>query len=179
MAQIVETQGSADGATAAELVTDAFGRHASGLQRFLRSLTRDDALAEDLVQEAFLRLTAEIVAGRQPANSGAWLWRVARNLATSHARHVAVESRSAWRLVGPATDEAPEHVIVRAERDRVVRRAVACLPPAHRLAVLLAAEGYAGPEIAARLDRTPLATRALLCRARGRLRGELAALAES
>ncbi|HKF85712.1 MAG TPA: sigma-70 family RNA polymerase sigma factor [Candidatus Limnocylindrales bacterium] len=178
MAGIVETQASTGVGAAGELVTDAFSRHAAGLHRFLRSLTRDDALAEDLVQEAFLRLTSEIAAGRQPANPGAWLWRVGRNLATSHARHAAVESRSAWRLVGPDTDEAPEHAIVRAERDRAVGRAVACLPPAHRLAVLLAAEGYAGPEIAERLDRTPLATRALLCRVRGRLRVELAALGE-
>ena len=39
--------------------------------------------------------------------------------------------------------------------------------------MVLAANGYRGREIAADLGRTELATRALLCRARSRLRARL------
>jgi RNA polymerase sigma-70 factor, ECF subfamily len=162
----------------ADLVTEAYVAHAAGLQRFLRSLTRDDALAEDLVQEAFLRLTAQVASGRPPAAVGPWLWTVGRNLVTSSARRAAVANRSAWRLVDRETAEGPDDAVMRGERDAEVRRAMARLPRAHRAAVLMAAEGYRGPEVAGRLGRTPLATRALLCRARGRLRVDLARLGE-
>ncbi|HMJ81385.1 MAG TPA: sigma factor-like helix-turn-helix DNA-binding protein, partial [Candidatus Dormibacteraeota bacterium] len=43
-----------------------------------------------------------------------------------------------------------------------------------RLALLLAAQGQSGREIAAALGRTESATRTILCRARRRLRDELA-----
>jgi hypothetical protein len=39
-----------------------------------------------------------------------------------------------------------------------------------RTAVVLAAQGVGGPEIATRIGKSQLATRALLCRARRRMR---------
>ena len=53
---------------------------------FLVRLTRDRALAEDLLQESFLRL-ARSAPGLDPqTNLRAWLFRVARNLTIDHQR---------------------------------------------------------------------------------------------
>ena len=69
-----------------------------------------------------------------------------------------------------------EDSIVRRERDAEVFRALAEARPDDREAILLAASGYRTREIATQLGRTELATRALLCRARGRMRRSLAVL---
>ena len=166
---------AADTAATNAMVTEAYLTHGPALARFLRSLTRDETVAEDLAQEAFLRLAREIAEGRTPDCLAAWLFRVGRNLATSRGRRVTVAARHADALPRPTGLEAPDTLAIREEQARVVRAAMATLPSDHREALLLAAEGYRGPEIAARLHRTPLATRALLCRVRGRLRGQLLA----
>jgi DNA-directed RNA polymerase specialized sigma24 family protein len=44
-----------------------------------------------------------------------------------------------------------------------------------RTVMLLAAQGYRASEIGERIGRTELATRTLLCRARGRLRAQILA----
>ena len=54
-----------------------------------------------------------------------------------------------------------------------VRRTLDAMSPDSRTALLLAANGFSGREIAHALGRTELATRALLCRARTHLRETL------
>src|SRR4029453_601890 len=51
-------------------VTAAYVSCRPGLQRYLTSVTRDPWTAEDLVQEAFLRLTIEVAQGRIPDDPG-------------------------------------------------------------------------------------------------------------
>jgi len=62
---------------------------------------------------------------------------------------------------------------VRESRGELVA-ALAVLRPAERAALILAAHGVTGPEIARHLGRTHGATRALMCRARTRLRASVA-----
>jgi DNA-directed RNA polymerase specialized sigma24 family protein len=71
---------------------------------------------------------------------------------------------------GPTTEDA----IIRRERDAAIVDALARTAEDDRTAMLLAAQGYRGEEIAERIGRSELATRTLLCRARGRLRVRLA-----
>src|SRR6266516_6126858 len=68
----------------------------------LTQRTRDAEVAQDLAQEAFLRLAREIEAGRQPRDTGAWLRRVGANLAASRGRHLQVVDRHAASLPRPA-----------------------------------------------------------------------------
>jgi DNA-directed RNA polymerase specialized sigma24 family protein len=59
---------------------------------------------------------------------------------------------------------------LRAEQESELHAALAELPPDGRAALLLAAQGFDGREIAASIGRTEGATRTLLCRSRVRLR---------
>jgi RNA polymerase sigma-70 factor, ECF subfamily len=158
-----------------QLVSDSYARHAAALTRYARSFVREDAAAEDLVQEAFLRLSRETRAGRVPDNIAAWLFRVTANLATSRARRAAVAARFADAIDGPEADPGPETITLDEERYAALREALDDLSASDRTALVMAAHGYRGPEIAARLGRTQLATRTLLCRARGRVRARLVA----
>ena len=133
-------------------------------------MTRDEAAAEDLVSEAFLRLARELAAGRRPDNPAAWVSQVARHLAISRARRSATATKFAPRLADRGVGDDPAVATLASERAAAVHTVLASLPPIERVAIVLAAEGVGGPEIAQRIGRTPLATRALLCRARRRMR---------
>lgn len=152
----------------------AFRHHGPELLGHLRAIVRDEAAAEDLAQEAFLRLHAETIAGRPPVNVRAWLFRVAGNLATSRGRRLQVAARHAPRLQVIDGGQLPaEDLVVRREHDAQVIAALERLRPLDREVLLLAAAGLRGPEIARHLDRSEVATRTLICRARGRLRSAL------
>jgi RNA polymerase sigma factor (sigma-70 family) len=69
-------------------------------------LTGDRALAEDLVQDAFVRTAARLAHLRQPDAFGAYLRRAVVNLANSHFRRRRLERRHLQEVSGsePATD---------------------------------------------------------------------------
>lgn len=157
------------------LVEAAYEAHRSQLVRYLTGVTRDASIAEDLVQDAFVRLTIEATAGRTPDDVGAWLHRVAHNLAMSRGRHLSVVDRRESELARPDQPESPEHLVLVSERDREVQDAVSDLQAVHRYALVMAAMGYGGIDIARSIGRTEAATRTMLCRARAKVRTRLTA----
>ncbi len=138
----------------------------------LRS-TRDDELAADIVQDAFLELIRAGQRGDLPENELAWLHRVASNRVIDWSR-----KRARWAgHLRPSEDaeEAPETAVLRREEQRELHAALDELPGDTRRALLLEGEGYQPAEIAGMIGRTGQATRTLLCRARRRLRDTLVA----
>jgi RNA polymerase sigma-70 factor (ECF subfamily) len=168
---VVEVSGSE---RTADIVA-AYDANEQDLHTFVLAVTRDAAAAEDLVQEAFLRLIRESRAGRYPDNVRAWLYRVVVNLARSRARRRLVADR--WRNLFVVRDVAlsPEDDVVGREEDAVLRTAIAGLPTEARVAFLLASDGRSGQEVAALIGRSEGATRTLLWRARRELRQRMEA----
>ena len=160
-------------AAAELLVEEAYTDYGAALERHLTVVCRDRDAAQDLAQEAFLRLAREVEAGRTPRNTGAWLHRVGANLAASRGRHLVVADRRSAELPQPAGAPNPEHVLIEAELTADVTKMLAELSGHERHALVLAAYGYGGAEIATSIGRTPGATRTLLCRARSKLRERL------
>ena len=158
---------------AGRMVEAAFTEHRAALVRHLTSVTRDPDVAEDLAQEAFLRLAREIEAGRCPDDIPAWLHRVGSNLAMSRGRHLQVVDRRNGELPRPAEPEGPEHIVITGELTLAVGAVLAHMSGAERQALALAANGFHGSEIAVSIGRTPGATRTLLCRARAKIREQL------
>jgi RNA polymerase sigma-70 factor, ECF subfamily len=151
-------------------VGKAYSEWHDDLFGFLVSATRDRELAEDLLHETFLRLVHEIQAGRTPENLRPWLYRVASNLVVSRARRRAVAGRWLSHLVQRDTGEAADAGILREERRGDLERLLGHLAPDARVALLLAAHGFSGAEVATTIGRTDGATRTLVCRARLQLR---------
>jgi RNA polymerase sigma-70 factor (ECF subfamily) len=158
------------GAHAEAEVARAWSDWHEDLFAFLVSATRDRELAEDLLQESFVRLIREIQAGRTPDNVRAWLFRVASNLVVSKARRRAVAGRWLSSLVQRESGEAADAQILREERRGDLERLLGHLAPDARVGLLLVAHGFSGAEVAATIGRTDGATRTLLCRARLQLR---------
>jgi RNA polymerase sigma-70 factor (ECF subfamily) len=159
-------------------VLDAYDAHHDEVWAFLLDATRDGSVAEDLLQEVFLRLMREARAGRMPELVRPWLYRVAANLAISRGRRL-VSARRWFERFGvaehrAAVAESPERRYLRREAAEDLDLVLASLGADARAALLLSAEGFSGREIADAIGRTEIATRTLLCRARTRVRHELA-----
>lgn len=157
-------------AAVATLVTAAYDEHAPALRAHALRCLRDTAAAEDVVQDAFVRLLAESMAGRTPAMTRPWLFRVVSNLVVTRARHHSVAARRAADLLDRALAPSPEDLLVERESAALLDARLDGLPAHARAAMVLAAHGYSGAEIARRIGRSELATRSLLHRQRRRLR---------
>jgi len=155
------------------IVLDLYDAHQRDLHSFVRSVERNPATAEDVVAETFLRLTREVGAGRVPDEPRAWLHRVAANLVISGGRHRSVVTRVLGRLVSHDTDEPADAPLLRTESREELLEMLRSLPVDARTALMLAAHGFSGREIAGALGRSELATRSLMSRARMRLRNQL------
>ena len=152
------------------VLTALYEAHRAELFAFLIRMTRDREAAEDLLQEAFIRLIKEVRAGRMPEAVRPWLYRVAANAAISRGRRGAIWTRLMPRLVDRREPGRPESDFLRSELETEMYAALADLAPDARAAMLLAAQGFNGQEIAASIGRTEGATRTLLCRSRVQLR---------
>jgi RNA polymerase sigma-70 factor, ECF subfamily len=152
-------------------------RHAGRARALALRLSRNDADADDLVQEAFTRAYER--AGRwrsEGVKFSTWLYRVVVNLAADEGRKRAVRRST-------PLDEAPEPVsdtrgadetIERDARARALRRAIDALPDRQREAVALTyGSGLPNAEVAAVLGVTVEAVEAALTRARSALKAEM------
>ncbi|MGR3782842.1 MAG: RNA polymerase sigma factor [Albimonas sp.] len=138
------------------------------------SMLADRAEAEDVAQEAMLRLWKQAPKWRPgEAQVGTWLHRVVQNLAIDRLRR-----RRRWSQEDPPErpDGAPgaEARLAEADRAAALRGAISALPDRQRAALTLRhfAE-LSNPEIAARLELSVEAVESLLARARRSLAAAL------
>jgi RNA polymerase sigma-70 factor (ECF subfamily) len=149
-----------------DYVLAVWEQHRASLYGFAVRVTRNPTVAEDLVQDAFLRLLREVQRSGPPNDPRSWLMRVLANLGVSRARRASVAERLGPRLVNRETGESPEMRIIRKEHGAVLDAALARLGRDERVVLLLAASGFSGREIASAIGRSEGATRTLLCRSR-------------
>ena len=149
-------------------------RHAPRVLSLAKRLLKDGAEAEDVTQEAMLRLWKIAPDWRSgDAKVSTWLYRVASNLCTDRLR----KKRGVGLDQAPEVeDEAPnvEDRMIAADRGRALRAAMDRLPERQKLAVTLRHfEEQSNPEIAEILETSVEAVESLLSRARRALAADL------
>ena len=152
----------------------AYEAHRLALCSYVWSLTRNLPAAEDVVQEAYVRLAREVAHGREPENVRAWLFQVTRNLTITEVRRRQTADRHRTVETEPRVLSAEEAVLL-GERNRELKAVLSALDPIDRRSLIMAALGYSGADIGVAIGRSENAVRARLWRARARLRVELAA----
>jgi RNA polymerase sigma-70 factor (ECF subfamily) len=153
---------------------------------FLFRMVRNQAIAEEMAQEVFLRVYRSRESYRAEAKFTTWLYRIATNLAVNHARDTKHE-RTAQTVYldapDPETgttpdvaDEGPsaEQNLLREERMAAIRTHVMALPERQRMAVLMHKyQGMDYRQIGEVLKLSESATKSLLFRAYQTLRDKL------
>lgn len=158
-------------------------RHNRRLYRVARGVLRDDAEAEDVVQETYVRAFTRLDGFRGQASLATWLTRIALNEALGrlrrrrpHADLAALDAAIAdggGPIVFPMSPApaGPESEAGRAQVRQLLERAVDALPEGFRLVfVLREIEGLSTEETAALLDIRPETVKTRLHRARRLLR---------
>jgi RNA polymerase sigma-70 factor (ECF subfamily) len=153
---------------------------------FMYRMTRNQAVAEELAQEVFLRVYRSRQSYEASAKFTTWLYRIATNLAVNHARDTKHERpENTVNIDEPDSDTGmtmdvadgslnAEQIILRRERMAAIRRQVEALPERQRSAVLMHKyQNLDYKQIAAVLKLSESATKSLLFRAYETLRETL------
>jgi RNA polymerase sigma-70 factor, ECF subfamily len=187
---LVERLRAGDRAAFAEVID----RHGGALLRLARSFLKNDAVAEEVVQDTWLAALDGLDGFEARSSLRTWLFTIlankARNRAVREARSVpwtALDSDDQdgpavdperfqadghWREVpGPWTEENPERLAQGAETRTAIEAAIASLPQLQRSVITLRdVEGLEAEEICRLLAITLTNQRVLLHRARTRVR---------
>jgi len=143
-----------------------YARHAPEALRLAYLLTGDLKVAEDLVQDAFVKLAGRLLHLRDPRGFHAYLRTTMVNLSRSHHRRAAVERRYIERQPAPAPVGGPDV----ADRE-ALRLALMSLPIRQRTAVVLRYyEDLSEAQTAELMRCRPAAVRSLVARGMESLR---------
>ena len=139
-----------------------------------RRITGNDADAEEVVQEALLRLWVNAPRWRPLAAFRTWFYRIVLNLCLGRRRRAPFVP---WEAAGDPIDPAPgpAAVLEQKQSEQALAAAIGTLPERQRAAIVLTYhEGLGNAEAAAILNTSISSLEALLVRAKRALRQELA-----
>jgi RNA polymerase sigma-70 factor (ECF subfamily) len=156
------------------------------MMAFMYRMAHNTSVAEELVQEVFLRVYRSRQTYNAEAKFSTWLYRIATNLAVNHARDTKYErpemtvnldepdQETGSTIDLPDQTMTAEQAILRRERMAAIRQHVQNLPERQRMAVLMHKyQGMDYRQIGEVLKLSESATKSLLFRAYETLREKL------
>ena len=185
--ELIDAAKAGDESAFAEVIA----RYKNPITNFLYRFLNDHEEAVDLAQETFVRVYFALERYHTNYAFSTYIYRIAANLAISELRRR--KRRSVLSLTGlfqseesgdtefQPPDKRPlaDADVIDAERDRVVAKAIASLPPKYRLPVVLRdIEGRSYDEVAEILNLGLGTTKSRISRARGMLREKLSGYLE-
>jgi RNA polymerase sigma-70 factor, ECF subfamily len=155
------------------------------LFRTARAILRDDAEAEDALQEAYLQAYRSLASFRAEAKLSTWLARIVANEALMRRRKQtrradilpmqSADSAEVEQVMETDSDNAPDMRAARGEMRRLLEAQIDALPETYRTVFMLrAVEELSAEETAAVLEIPAATVRTRLFRARSLLREALA-----
>ena len=162
------------------------GKYRKPIVHFMYRMVHNQAVAEELAQEVFLRVYRSRETYRAEARFSTWLYRIATNLGVNHARDTRHERTASTVYLDQADDETGstpdvadltpgvENRLVYDERMAAIRDHILALPERQRSAVLMHKyEDMDYKQIGEVLKLSESATKSLLFRAYQTLREKL------
>jgi RNA polymerase sigma-70 factor (ECF subfamily) len=156
------------------------GRHMQRAIRVAQRIVRDPPEADDIGQEAFLRIWSHASSfDPDVARFTTWLYRIVLNLAFDRVRKPTFSSIEDAGEIAAGDPEPVERLIADEER-LVLERAMGQLSDRHRAAVaLFHMEGLSGEESARAMNLSAKAFESLLARARATLKEHVKKIQDS
>ncbi len=157
-----------------------FADHYDRIRRYILSMVRDPAEADDLTQDAFLRASSRYSSLRDVGALTTWLYRIATHVCLDRLRQRTrrrpMESDDDLDAVDLADPDVPslQQVIEREEMGACVQRYIERLPDSYRAVILLHdLHELTGPEIAEFLGESLATVKIRVHRARRTLQAAL------
>jgi RNA polymerase sigma-70 factor, ECF subfamily len=181
-AEIMQRAGAGDEACLDFLIA----KYRRPIISFMYRMVHNQAIAEELAQEVFLRVYRARATYRAEARFSTWLYRIASNMAINHARDTKYERASGSIFLDQADEDTgtkpdvpdlrpiAEQGMLQDERMRRIREHVMSLPERQRMAVVMHKyQDMDYKQIGAVLKLSESATKSLLFRAYQSLREKL------
>jgi RNA polymerase sigma-70 factor (ECF subfamily) len=119
------------------LMEDLYQREATSLVRLARLFTDDRNAAEDLVQEAFIRLFHSAQRIQDGARVSAYLRSIVLNLARDHNRRGLMSLRHQEAMIDRSVPTQPDEEVMRTESQAAILDALRSLSPRQRDCLVL------------------------------------------
>jgi len=145
--------------------------------------------ADDLTQDVFIQTYQTLTAFKGDASFSTWIYRIAVNASLNGVRkssknqflqrlgNVFVSDKSREYSFPTSDLENPENILIHAERNEWVEKALSSLPEKQRIAIVLSKyDDLSQKEIAEIMETTEGAVEALIQRAKSNLREKLSSL---
>ena len=144
------------------------------LRAFFRRRVTDDHLAEDLLQETFVRVHNGLASLQEQERLAAWVYRVAHNTLVDYFRQGFV-SKEVLSTDGAVADALPEKNTAEENYNEEIAAGLGCivqqLPPRHREAIELAElQGLTQSEVGGRLGLSLSGAKSRVQRGRAKLK---------
>jgi RNA polymerase sigma-70 factor (ECF subfamily) len=163
--------------TPEEHVTQLFDRLREGVYRYVMTIVRNSGVAEEITQEAFVKLYAYLREGGRVTRHQSWIYRTAHNLAVNESSRKSLTSDTIdWDWLSAVRADPspnPEQLTLQREKYAHVRAALNELSNQQRQCILLRVEGFGYSEIAEILDVSKSTVGESLRRAMKRLKVQL------
>ena len=139
------------------------------LVSLLRRMLGESGRAEEIANEAFLKLHGTVLPPSARANIRGWLYRTAMNLGIddlrARARHSRVAQEASQAVSSSGQPETGLQLLLRQETQKRVRLALSQIKPEWAQILLLRASGHSYKEIASHLEVSLSSVGTLLIRA--------------
>lgn len=157
-----------------EALGELYERYKSSVYRTALAITRDERAADDILQEAFLRVYTYADSIDETVSLGPWLYRVTVNLAyswTSRVKRWLYSLQDTLDRLASSSRGHPEALVEEQEWRQSLQQAIDALPPVHRVVIVLHyLEGLSLKEISYVIDVPEGTVKSRLHYARERLR---------
>ena len=166
---------SDDRASARAFIERLYAAHHAEIYAYLCRMVRDDELAADLTQEAFVKAYRAFETLEDPDRARPWLYSIAGRTALDELRRRRIVRFVPWTGESRGTAASAEEQVMRERLSGDLERALARIPARQRQALLLSEiNDMTGLELANAMGVSHVAARALLTRGRESLRQALA-----
>jgi RNA polymerase sigma-70 factor (ECF subfamily) len=143
--------------------------HRSRLRGYIAKRVRESHAVDDMLQEVYLKVHANLHTVQSPGSLSAWLYRIAANVIVDHYRSQRPAEALPEQLAAPETER--DHV---AELAACLQPLIDDLPENYRVALVLSEiEGLPQPQVAERLGLSLSGAKSRIQRGREKLRQSL------
>jgi RNA polymerase sigma-70 factor (ECF subfamily) len=153
---------------------EIYDQYYARVRKFIRVLVRDDWVADDLIQETFLRVQKHLGSLRDPSKLSSWIFRIAYNLCQDHFRQSKISQREEKIDLGQIEDFKKDLIQKELEQRQMgecVQNQMSLLPESLRTVLFLSdIMDFSHQEIADTLGITIKNVKVRLHRARKKLK---------